>query len=62
MRLLTTAEVGQRLGVKPVTVRSWHADGRLVGEKIGRDLLFREEDVQRLEQARDAHDTEGGHA
>ncbi len=53
MKLLTTAEVGERLGVKAVTVRAWHAGGKLTGEKIGRDLLFKEEDVAALEVERD---------
>lgn len=48
-RMLTTAQVAERLGLDPSRVRVLAAQGRIVAEKVGRDWVFREEAVVAFE-------------
>ena len=51
---LTTNQVGQVLGISPVTVRAWHKQGRLVPTVQTPQgwRLYRKEDVERFAQER----------
>jgi len=50
-RLLSIAEVADRLGVGPRFVRRIVAERRIAIQKVGRHVRFREDDVERfLEQ------------
>lgn len=44
-RLLTAAELGERLALSTATVLDWFEAGRLPGFKLGRVVRFREEEV-----------------
>jgi len=44
-RLLTTKEVGERMGFKSRTISRWCREGKLKGIKIGRVWRVRERDV-----------------
>ena len=45
-RLLTPAQVGERLQLTERTVYQWLRDGRLVGHKLGRLWRIRPEDLE----------------
>lgn len=45
-RLLTVAEAAQRLGLSIAMVRRYCAEGKLAGQKIGRDWAIRQHDVE----------------
>jgi len=45
MKLLTTEEAAERLGVTKRRVQAMIRDGRLPAEKMGRDWFIREEDL-----------------
>ncbi len=51
-RELTTAEVADRMGVDPRTVRVWREKGRLPGRWHARQWWFSQHDVDNLEGAR----------
>lgn len=46
MKLLTTSEVAERLGVTMKRVQAMIRDERLPAEKMGRDYVIREEDLK----------------
>jgi len=48
--LLTTKEAAESLGVNRSRVRQFILEGRLLAQKVGRDWIIKEED---LESARD---------
>jgi len=48
MRLLTTEEAAERLGLKPATVRFWRWTRKIEGVKVGRAIRYREDMVNRL--------------
>jgi len=45
--LLTVAQAALRLGVSPARVRVWLAEGRVKGERVGRDWVVRAEGLTR---------------
>ncbi len=45
---LTTGEVAQILGVSDIRVRQFHREERLVGQKLGMQLVFERRDVERF--------------
>lgn len=45
MKLLTTSEVAERLGVTAKRVQAMIRDGRLPAEKLGRDYVIKEQDL-----------------
>ena len=45
-RLLTITEAAQRLGLSVAMVRRYCADGKIPGQKIGRDWAIRQRDVE----------------
>jgi len=47
-RTLTATEVAQRLNVDPSTLYRWRKSGRLTGSRVGREYVYREQDVNRL--------------
>jgi excisionase family DNA binding protein len=49
---LTTAKVAALLGLKPVTVRAYIAQGLLVATKPGRDWQIEPEEVARFQRER----------
>ncbi len=49
MRLLTTNEVAERLGVTVPRVHALIRVGRLPAEKMGRDYFIKEEDLKLVE-------------
>lgn len=46
MDLLTTKEVADRLGVTIKRIQAMIRDGRLPAEKLGRDYVIREQDLE----------------
>jgi len=49
VKMITTKEAATQLGCKPITVRKAINEGRLKGEKIGRDwLVYVDEDFSRF--------------
>lgn len=49
MRLLTTGEVAERLGVTMKRVQAMIRDQRLPAEKMGRDYFIKEDDLKLVE-------------
>jgi excisionase family DNA binding protein len=49
--MLTVSEVGQRLGLKPATVRLWIAKRKLGYVKLGRSVRIPELEVDRIIRA-----------
>lgn len=49
--LLNTSEVAAIFRVRPRTVRHWCAQGKLVAIRVGRELLFSRERIERVAQA-----------
>jgi len=47
-KLLTLTEVSLLLRVSPITVRRWIKKGKLSPLRVGRKLLFREEEIEKL--------------
>lgn len=47
INVYTTKQVANKLGLKPRRLRAI-ATNRNIGRKIGRDLLFREEEIEKL--------------
>jgi len=45
-RLLTIIEAAERLGLSPAMVRHYCADGKIPAQKIGRDWVIRQRDVE----------------
>ncbi len=45
-KLLSTNEVAERLGVTAIRVRAMIRDGKLQSQKIGRDHLIKETDLE----------------
>lgn len=50
--LLTTKDVAARLGVSIKTVQSYIQRGQLPAEKLGRDYVIREEDINNFKERR----------
>ena len=48
MKMLTTGEVAERLGVTVQRVHQFIKDERLPAQKMGRDYLIDEEDLKRI--------------
>lgn len=48
MKLLTVPEAARRLARNPELVRRWLREGRLRGQKFGRDWLVSERDLDRF--------------
>lgn len=46
-RMMTTSEVARRLNVDPSTLYRWRKTGRLIGARVGKEYLYREQDVNR---------------
>lgn len=46
--VMTTDEVGERLGVSSARVRQFVSQGRLVADRSGRSLLFEKSEVERF--------------
>jgi excisionase family DNA binding protein len=46
MKLLTTAEAAERLGVHRTRIHALIRDGRLPAEKMGRDYFIKESDLK----------------
>ena len=46
MKMLTTKEAGERLGVTVQRIHALIRDGRLPAEKFGRDYLIKESDLK----------------
>jgi len=57
MKLLTTKEAAERLGVGYVRVHQLIKQGRLPAEKVGRDWLIREEDLKLVENRKPGRPT-----
>jgi excisionase family DNA binding protein len=49
MKLLTTPEVADRLGITVTRVQQMIAAGRLPAEKMGRDYFIKEDDLKLVE-------------
>jgi excisionase family DNA binding protein len=49
MKMLTTKEAGERLGVTVQRIHALIRDGRLPAEKFGRDYLIKESDLKLVE-------------
>lgn len=49
--LITVPEVARRLGRNPQLVRRWMREGRLRGEKFGRDWLVTERELERFRRS-----------
>jgi hypothetical protein len=49
VRLFTLPEVSKRLNRNPVLVRRWLREGRLKGEKYGRDWLVSDAELRRFQ-------------
>ena len=49
MKLLTTKQVAERLGVSIGRIHQLINEGRLPAEKVGRDYVIREEDLKLVE-------------
>lgn len=49
MKMLTTKEAGERLGVTVQRIHALLRDGRLPAEKFGRDYLIKESDLKLVE-------------
>lgn len=45
---ITTTQAAELLGVTPSRIRQYHLEGVLVGEKQGRDLLFKVSAVRKF--------------
>ncbi|MEE0801075.1 MAG: helix-turn-helix domain-containing protein [Gemmiger sp.] len=54
-KLYTCAQVAERYGVSPLTVREWIRGGMLEAIRLGRDYRVSEEDLVRFEQRRRTH-------
>ena len=52
MKLLTTKEVAERLGVTVQRVHALLRTGRLPAEKMGRDYFIREDDLKLVQNRR----------
>lgn len=50
-RLLTITEAAKRLGLSPVMVRRYCADGKIPAQKIGRDWAIRRRDMEHFAAA-----------
>ena len=48
MKYLTTKQAGHRLGITDARIRKLILTGRLPAQKIGRDWMIKEEDLQKL--------------
>ena len=48
MKLLSTTEAAERLGVVPQLVRRLAAQGKLRGQKVGSDWVFSEREIARF--------------
>jgi excisionase family DNA binding protein len=46
--MLTVIEVGQRLGLKPATIRMWIAKRRLAHVKLGRSVRVPQTEIDRM--------------
>jgi excisionase family DNA binding protein len=53
--LMSTAEAAGRLGRSERTLRRWILEGRLPGQKVGRDWVVEESAVAELEPRRTEH-------
>jgi excisionase family DNA binding protein len=51
MERLTVPEVARNLSRNPELIRRWIREGRLRGEKFGRDWLVSEREVERFRRA-----------
>lgn len=49
MKLLTTKETAERLGVSVARVHQLISEGRLPAEKMGRDYFIKEDDLKLVE-------------
>ena len=49
-RMIKLATAAQRLGVSDSTLRRWLKGGRVRGIRLGKQLFFSEEELQRMEQ------------
>ena len=48
MKIKTTAEAAKMLGVSPARVRQFVLAGRIKAQKLGRDLLITEKEINRF--------------
>ena len=55
MKLLTTTQTAELLGVNPSRVRQFILAGRLPAQKIGRDLFVKEQDVLEFASTKRPH-------
>jgi excisionase family DNA binding protein len=46
--MLTVIEVGQRLGLKPATIRMWIAKRKMAHVKLGRSVRIPETEIDRV--------------
>jgi excisionase family DNA binding protein len=60
MALLTTKEASDVLGVSTVRVRQWIVQERLRAQKLGRDHLIEESEVQRFKKSGRLSGPKGG--
>jgi excisionase family DNA binding protein len=52
-KLLNVSEAAGRLGISPLTLRSWLRQGRLGYHRLGRRILLSPDDVERfIDQSR----------
>jgi excisionase family DNA binding protein len=49
MKLLSTSEAAEKLGISPIRVRQLIREGRLSAQKIGRDYVIDEKDLRHVE-------------
>ena len=60
MRLLSTPEVADRLGVTVSRVQALIWAGRLPAQKVGRDYVIREEDLRLVKDRKPGRPSLGG--
>ena len=53
VKLYNLREVAQELGVSYLTAKTYHKNGRITGQRIGRSIMVTEEELRRFVSGRE---------